>query len=112
MVMRQKFWLFVLKDTNDLHQAGITHILKSSPASQNSCLFTHISTLHQVATKYNKQQSLKQKSNQLILDIAMNLNTANGDFIWMSYRGSQMFTGSLPEDSRSNSSHIARLGNN
>ena len=27
------------------HQAGVTHILKSSPACHKSCLFTHISTL-------------------------------------------------------------------
>ena len=27
------------------HQAGVTHIQKSSPASQKRCLFTRISTL-------------------------------------------------------------------
>ena len=34
------------------------------------------------------------------------------DFVWMSYRGARMFTGSLPEDSHPKSSHIAVLGNN
>ena len=34
------------------------------------------------------------------------------DFVWMSYRGAHMPTGSLPEDIHPKPSHIVRLGNN
>ena len=34
------------------------------------------------------------------------------DIIWMPYRGPHMLTGSLPEDSHSKSSHVARFRNN
>ena len=34
------------------------------------------------------------------------------DFIWMSYRGPHMFTGSLKEDSHQKFSHLTILGNN
>ena len=34
------------------------------------------------------------------------------DIIWMSYRDPHMLTGSLPEDSHSKSSPVARFGNN
>lgn len=36
---------------NSLCQAGVNHILKSSPACQDSCLFTIISTLQEGGSK-------------------------------------------------------------
>ena len=46
----------------------------------------------------------------MTLNIAMATRILH--FTWMSYRGPSMLTGSLPEESRPKSSHIARLDNN
>ena len=50
-----------------------------------------------------------------LIDV-MTLNVAvmawSLDFVWMSYRGTYMLTGSLPEDNHPKSAHIVRLGNN
>ena len=47
-----------------LHQAGVTHILKSSPACHKSCLFIHISIL-QAGSNNIYQRAVPQRSNQI-----------------------------------------------
>ena len=95
------------------HQVSVTHILKSSPACQNHCFFTRISTLQVGSSKIYQIVVPKvvikwihiMTSNNAMLIRAL-------DFIWMFYRGPHMVLDSLPEESHPKSSHVARLGNN
>ena len=89
-----------------------------SPASKNQQLpvkkltFSSAFLPNQLATaKYNKQSSkvVTKSIDIMALNIAMVTRTL--DFVWTSYIGLQMLTGSLPEKIYPESSHIVRLGN-
>ena len=94
-----------------LHQVGVTYILKSSPACQKNCLFTRISILQADSSKIKQTAVPKVVIKSIdVMTLKISLVTRVMEFIWMSYRGPDMLTDSLLEDSHPKSSHIARFG--
>ena len=90
----------------------LNRIRKSSHVCQNSCLFTHISTLQAGCSEIWQIAFFKEviKSIHIMaLNIAMTTRTLG--FVWAFYRGLHMLTGLLPEKSYRKSSYITRLSN-
>ena len=91
------------------HQAGVTRILKSSPACQKNA----ISTLQTGSSKIEQLTLFKvaiKSINVVNLNIAVVKKVL--DFVWTSYGGAHMLIGLLPENSNPKYSHIVKLGNN
>ena len=88
------------------HQAGITHILKSHPPVKRFSFSPAFLPYKQATDPISGIKSID------IMALNITMVTRPLYFVWMSYRGTHMLTGSLPEDGHSKSFNTARLGNN
>ena len=92
-------------NTNSPASGGYHLHPKVTSACQKIFLFTRISTL-QATDPISGIKSID------IMALNITMVTRPLYFVWMSYRGTHMLTGSLPEDGHSKSFNTARLGNN
>ena len=94
------------------HQAGSTASKIQQPPVKKFAFSPTFLPYKLATAKYNKQVSgvAIKTIDIMVVNIAMVIRIL--DFVWTSYIGLHILTGSLPENSYPKFSNIARLGNN